>query len=276
MLLFRFFTSLHLSVVLFLLLVVDLLFGWYCLEGNTSFYQMMNRTGLVEWLLTFGRSDPFHTSWFVVLLVLLFFLAINTLCCTGEKLTRLAKNFHATLQRKSGRFTLSVHLMHLAMVVLLAGYLLSYIFGEVNSSVAVGDSGMTTVVPGTQLRLRVEKMEMIPYSGKGIPAFEGRRIDAEALLHISLKGYGEKVQKISMNRPVFFHGWSLFMQTFNPKSEGSMSKNIYIVLDVRRDPGIPLTFCGMTAFVLGVLGYLCFRPRKTGTNENSIPLHHKK
>lgn len=276
MLLFRFFTSLHLSVTLFLLLVVDLLFGWYCLEGNTSFYQMMNRTGLVEWLFTFGRSDPFHASWFAVLLVLLFFLAINTLCCTGEKLVRLAKNFRATLQRKSGRFTLSVHFMHLAMVVLLAGYLLSYIFGEVNSSVAVGDNGITTVVPGTKLWLRLEKMEVIPYSGKGIPAFEGRNIDAEALLSISLKGYGEKVQKISLNRPASFYGWSFFMQTFNPKSGGSMSKNRYVVLDVRRDPGILLTFCGMVAFVLGVFGYLCFRPRKTGMDENSTSLHHTK
>ncbi|PIE68475.1 MAG: hypothetical protein CSA21_07250 [Deltaproteobacteria bacterium] len=254
----RFCASLRLMVILLLLLTLDLVAGWYALGGNASFFEPLNQLGLWHWLFTYGYDNMALAAWFFVLLLLLVCLVINTLFCTVERLYRLAGVF----KNASGRrlwFRLSVHLMHLSLVLLLIGYFISYTAASICPGLVVGEQGKTPV-PGAGITLALEAMEMIPYNGGRLPAYERRYIDASAVLRIESTGRSES-RAIRINSPASFAGWSFFMRRFNPRSAGGMSAAKYIVVDARRDPGVIPAFWGMAAFMLGLLGYFITRPR---------------
>ncbi len=261
----RFFASLRLTVLLLLLLTLDLVAGWYALGGNASFFEPLNQLGLWHWLSTYGYDNMALAAWFFLLLLLLVCLVVNTLCCTIDRLYRLAGLF----RNASGRrllFRLSVHLMHLSLVLLLTGYFISYTGATIRPGLVVGEQGRTAV-PGTGITLALEAMEMIPYNGDRLPAYQRRYIDASAILRIESADRSES-REIGINRPASFAGWSFFMQRFNPRSAGGMSAAKYIVVDARRDPGAIPAFCGMAAFMLGLLGYVMLRPRSPLSREN--------
>ncbi len=253
----RFFASLRLTVILLLLLILDLLAGWYALGGNASFFEPLNQLGLWHWLSTYGHDNMALAAWFFMLLLLLACLVVNTLCCTVDRLYRLAGVF----RNASGRrllFRLSVHLMHLSLVLLLTGYFISYTGAKICPGLVVGEQGKTPV-PGAGITLALEAMETVPYNGR-LPAYQGRYVDASAVLRMESAGRSES-REIRINRPASFAGWSFFMQRFNPRSAGGMSAAKYIVVDARRDPGAMPAFWGMAAFMLGLLGYVAARPR---------------
>lgn len=257
---FGLFTSLRTAVVLFVLLTADLLIAWYCLVGNATFYEPMNQIGLWRWLTTFGRDEPALSAWFVIFALLLFLLVVNTLTCTCDRLSRLLTRLvHSApgLRERGVRFRLSIHLVHLAMVLIPGGYLLSYTMSTVHAGLVVVDGG-TTPVPGTDITLAVKKIELQAFTGK-CEAFAGRYVDATADLELR-SGDGGAVRKtVAMNSPVFFGGWSFFMQRFNPRSKKGMNATKYIVVDARRDPGVFLTFSGMVVCLVALCWYLPLR-----------------
>lgn len=256
---YQFFCSIKLTVTLLLLLVADLSLGYICLQGKVSLFQPMNEVGLSQWLLTYARSQPLDSAWFLLLLPLLSLLGINTLCCTGEKLYHLVRSQHTRLPANRLWLTLSIHLMHLAMILLLAGYLTSYTLSTIYPSITL-TPGLPLTVPGSSLQVELLEMQMIPYSRNRLIPFLGRNIDVNA--HLLFKDGKEQVHAtLAMNRPVHIHGFSFFLQRFNPTRAGGMSPSQYIIFDIRRDPGVLPTFIAMGAFLTGLFGYLFFRHR---------------
>lgn len=257
---YHFLGNIRLTIILLLLLVADLCIGYLCLYENVSLFQPMNEVGLKRWLTTYGLSQPLLSGWFFLLLPLLFFLVINTLICTGDKLYHL---FTSTLRQFSSNrlwLTLSIHLMHLAMVLLLVGYLTSYTLGTTYPGITV-TPGTPATVPNSRVKIELLKMQMVPYSSKRLDSFIGRNIDAQAHLVLS-NGNPKKSEILSMNKPVHFQGLSFFLQQFNPKQiGGGMNSAQYIVVDIRRDPGVIPTFTGMASFITGLFGYFFFRYR---------------
>lgn len=255
--LYRFFCSIKLTVVLLLVLVADLCLGYLSLQGNVELFQPLNEVGLRQWLLTYGRTKPLSSAWFFLLLPLLGLLVVNTLCCTGDKLYHL---FHSSAgKRSSNRFylVLSIHLMHLAIVVLLIGYLTSYTLSSIHPATTLMP-GVVVKVPDTTVTAELLDMQMIAYSGERLASFFGRNLNTRAQLLLS-DGKKKKTATISVNQPAHFQGFSFFLQRFNPTSATGMSSSKYIIVDIRRDPGVIPTFSGMAAFVTGLLGYLFFR-----------------
>jgi len=96
---------------------------------------------------------------------------------------------------------------------------------------------------------------MQPYTQNRIESFVGRYIDARNHL-ILQEGEEKKEAVLSMNSPVFFQGYSFFLQRFNPRKKGGMVASQYVVIDIRRDRGVKLTFAGMAAFILGLTAYI--------------------
>jgi cytochrome c biogenesis protein ResB len=253
--LYHFLTSIRLSVVLLLFLTADLCFGYICLHGNSSFFNPMNETGIVQWLITYGVNRPATSAWFFILLFLLFCLIINTLVCTFDKLYKLFTTFRARYANsKNFQLTLAIHLMHLAIVLLFVGYLISYTTSTIHHSITVvPDIQMN--IPGSTVSFKLTKMEMRPYTQNRMKSFVGHYIDAQT--HLLLRNGEKKKQAIlSMNNPVFFQGYSFFLQRFNPRKKGGMGASQYVVIDIRRDHGIELTFAGMAAFILGLTTYI--------------------
>lgn len=256
---YRFCCSIKLTVVLLLLVVADLCLGYLSLQGNAELFQPLNEVGLRQWILTYGRTQPLSSAWFFILLPLLGLLALNTLCCTGDKLYHLFRSGGG--RRFTNRFCLilSIHLMHLAMVTLLIGYLASYTLSSIYPAITLMP-GTTVTVPNTTVTAKLLDMQMIPYSGERLAPFIGRNLNTRAQLVIS-DGEKEKTATMSINRPAHFRGYSFYLQRFNPTSASGMSSAKYIIMDIRRDPGVLPTFTGMAAFVAGLLGYLFFRYR---------------
>ena len=254
---YRFFISLRLSVVLLILLTADLGLGYIFMQGNTLFYEPMNEVGLRRWLFTYGTADPQLSAWFFVLLFLLFLLVVNTLFCTFDKLYHLFNSGRIDFRKRSVRRKLSIHLMHVAMVLLLMGYLISYTTAEIHNSLIMR-VGETLEIPNSDIRLELVSMEFVPYRGDRNKGYIGRYIDVSAQLKIKREA-GEFTRKFSVNNPAGHGGYSFFLQSFNPRQKGGFNPIEYITIDIRRDPGARFTFMGMAAFILGFLGFVFFR-----------------
>ncbi len=256
---YRFLTSIRLSVVLLLLLTADLAIGYICLHYNASLFEPMNVIGLKEWLLTYGPADLSISAWFFFLLILLFCLVVNTLFCTYDKLHHLFSTLRTKSTTKRFWLTLFIHLMHLAIVCLFLGYFISYTMSTIDNSITL-TPGSQKISFGKNYTVSLHKMIMQPYPGHAIPGFKGRFIDTHAHLVFS-DNRCEKRVVLSMNNPVFFHGYSIFLQRFNPKRKNGMASSRYIVMDIRHDPGVNLTFFGMFLFIAGLVGYTILRGR---------------
>lgn len=244
--------SLNLTIALCLLLTLDLIWGYFCLERHTSLFVPLNDMGLMPWLATYGRHNLGQTGWFFLLLALLSLLAANTFVCTTTRMRQLLA------ARGSGRgfsllCKLAPHIMHYALIVILAGYLCSYLFTDVLTG--------RTLVPGTLLSLpgtsgQIELIAFEPeyYHGKRLSFMQDEVITARARLLLD-DGTTRREAMLSCTRPVRFQGYSLHLCNFSPKSLGGMKMKTRVDLYVRKDPGVGLYLTGMVLFSLGLLLY---------------------
>ena len=246
--------SIHLTVVLCLLLTADLAWGYICLNRHTSLFRPLNDIGLVTWLGTYGRHNVAQTAWFFVLLGLLGLLCVNTFVCTTERVLWLVKRRHRFGPRRM-LFKFAPHIMHYAMIVILAGYLCSYLFSQVLDTRTLVP-GKTMTLPGTQLQITFTGFDPEYYQGDRLPAFKNRVLHPNAGLLLS-DGQHRQSKTLSLNRPVRFNGYLIVLKSFSPKkSSGSMSRRQRISLSIRKDPGVRFYLAGVVLFTLGLLIYL--------------------
>ncbi len=243
---------------LLFLLSLDLVAGYLSLRSRTTIFEPMNQVGLWSWMTSYGEADLRHTAWFLVFLVLLGLLAVNTLACTWQRLSRLpGQGPGQDLYRR-----LAIHGMHIGVLLLLCGYLASYTLSTVSPSVIlVEEKAVTDPVSG--LRLRLEKLRLPRFGGQRLPSFAGRVIRPEGCLLVSNE-HGRRMARLGFNSPVRFRGWTIFLQRFAPTGRSGMDGPGYVVVDLRRDPGVLLSISGL-ALVLAAMtawSYLVLRTRR--------------
>lgn len=112
-------------VSLCFLLAADLGLGYLSLRENLEIFAPMSNVGLLEWIDTYGAANPRHAIWFFAMLALLGALSINTFVCTTERVFQILRQRHALTELP---FRLAPHLMHYAVLIILAGYCASYLF----------------------------------------------------------------------------------------------------------------------------------------------------
>jgi cytochrome c biogenesis protein ResB len=250
----RFFGSIHLTVVLCLLLTADLAWGYLCLDRHAPLFDPLNDVGLATWIATYGRADLARSSWLLVLMLLLAVLGANTFVCTTDRVVRLVRmRDRVPFRRLFFRF--APHVMHYAVIVILAGYLSSYLFARVlDTRVLVPGSALT--LPDTSGRVLFESSDPTYYPEGGIPALEGRVLRPMARLHLT-DGSKEKIETLNYNRPIRFKGYGIFLEDYYPrKKSGGMSDSIRINLSIRKDPGVRFYFSGIVLFTAGLAMYL--------------------
>ena len=246
-------SSIHLTISLCLLLVVDLIWGYFCLHRRTSLFVPLNDIGLVPWIRTYGSHDLPHTIWFFFLLALLALLAFNTFACTTGRV------FHLVRARETGDrfrllFKLSPHIMHYSLLVILVGYLCSYLFSQVLTSCTLVP-GTYLSLPGTSGQVKFLAFEPTYYQGQRLDFWVGEVITAKARLQLD-DGISQRETIISYTSPVRFMGYSLHLIDFAPKNLVGMNRKTRIDLQVRKDPGIALYLTGMLVFSLGLIIYV--------------------
>jgi hypothetical protein len=250
----RFLGSIHLTVALCLLLTADLAWGYLCLNRRAPLFEPLNDVGLATWITTYGRSDLTQTAWLLILMVLLTGLGANTFVCTTDRVARLIRmRDRVPFRRLFFRF--APHVMHYAVIVILAGYLSSYLFARVlDTRVLVPGSSLE--LPDTRGRVLFESSNPTYYPEGGIPALEGRVLRPRARLRLT-DGNEEKIAVLNYNCPVRFKGYGIFLKDYYPrKKSGGMSDSIRINLSIRKDPGVRFYFSGIVLFTAGLAMYL--------------------
>ena len=248
--------SINLTIILCLLLALDLTYGYICLNRNAHIFTPINDLGLTDWIKTYGQYNLNHTMWLFILIILLTVLCINSFACTTDRLIRLFKS-SGSLSGLRFILGLSPHIMHYAMIIILAGYLISYIFSTVlDTRVLIPGSSMT--IPGTEIKLTFDSMSPEYYEGS-IPSFEDRILKPNAKLFIT-EGNLSLDRLLNYNRPIMYKGYSIFLKSFRPNSKSSgMSSTQRIDLNIRTDPGVRFYMAGILLFVTGLLMYMADR-----------------
>lgn len=250
------FGSIHLTVALCLLLAADLAWGYICLDRHTNLFAPLNEIGLVAWARTYGLRDPVHTTWFFILLCLLALLCINTFVCTTDKVARLlARRKYFKPQRLFFKF--APHVMHYALIVILAGYLSSYLFAQVlDTRTLILDKPIS--LAGTDGRIIFTGFNPVYYQGERLPAYKDRVLRPRPRLRLTDAEH-TRTAVLNCSVPVHFKGYTFFLKDFAPKKKGGMGLRTRIDLSIRKDPGVRLYLAGIVLFTLGLAMYLAER-----------------
>lgn len=264
----RFFGSMNLTVSLCLLLMADLGYGYLCMRRHTGVFSPMNDIGLWSWLGTYGTSKPAVTAWFFLLMVLLTLLGINTFVCTTERLLVLGR---ARKNMPSLRFAvmLAPHGMHYAAILMLSGYLCSYLLSDV-VPVKTLLPGRPAVIHELGLTLTMEQLDLDYFTGRRMPFFQGYAMDARAVLLVS-DGSRRWRETLGINRPVRIGARGIFLTDFSPRKKNGGMKwaSDRVDVTIRRDYGVYFYLAGMLLFfaglVLYVYGIVYFKLLKKGT-----------
>ena len=245
--------SIHLTVALCLLLILDLCWGYACLRRHAGLFSPLNDLGLHAWAVTYGRHNLAQTAWFFVLLALLALFAVNTFVCTTDRVAKLLGN-RKRFSPTALAFRLAPHVMHYALLMILVGYLASYLFAEVLPGRTLVP-GATMELPGGAGEVTLTEVRPLHYEGKRLDFFTGRVIRPEAHL-LFTRGDLRKTAILTDIRPAGFGGWRLFMRNFAPKKRGGMGMRVRVDLTVRKDPGVVFYLAGMVLFTAGLALYV--------------------
>ena len=267
--------SIHLTVILCLLLTIDLAIGYICLNRRTILFAPLNDIGLASWAQTYGKYNLVHTMWFFVLLGLLTLLCVNTFVCTTDRVVSLINRCrHFSLRRLLFKF--APHIMHYAMIVILSGYLCSYLFAQVLVTRTL-IPGVPFNLPGTNARITLVELDPLYYEGDRLPAYEERVLQPRAKLSI-IDGNRQQSALLTFNRPLRCNGYSMFLKDFNPKrKDGGMNRKVSIDLTVRKDPGVKLYLAGIVLFTVGLGMYLaeCMLFRKVTSKPVMVAVNNE-
>jgi len=243
--------SINLTIVLCIVLTMDLIWGYFCLERKTPIFTPLNDMGLWAWSKTYGLYNLQHTGWFFLLLVLLTAFSLNTFVCTTNRVQQLFAS-----RRGGGQWLgkLAPHVMHYALIVILLGYLCSYLFTDVLTGRTLVP-GSSLSLPGTGGTVSLLAYEPDYYHGKRLAFLDDAVITARFRLLLD-DGSSQREAVLSCTRPVRFQGYSLHLKNFAPKKKGGMNRKTRVDLSIRKDPGVGIYLVGMGLFSLGLLLYL--------------------
>ncbi len=224
---FELFNSLRTAVWLLVGLIVFLLAGSLIMPARPDRYGAMNSQLLFEWLAAEWRN-PVH-FWFLMVLVLLALVTLNTLVCSVDSVLR-------RLTRREFLLRISPQLMHVGFLLILLAHLLSSGWGF--KAEGVLPKGASGVLPtGQRVTLRTLDMD---FYASGMP----RSWWAD----VELTGAdGERASgRIGPNRPLFHKGVGVYLK--NPTMvRNAPAAQIYVAAD----PGALWALAGALVFTLG-------------------------
>jgi hypothetical protein len=188
--------------------------------------EAINHLPLLDWL----RIFPFSATWWLwITIILLVFLAINTVLCSVDSLrTRWGK----------ARFylILAPHLMHAGFLLIVLAHLASAVAG-VSKQAPVPEGGGITFPDGT--RLQVSRVDAT-IGPMGFPLdFRGE------IRHQTAEGTA--VRGISPNNPYFYKGFGVYLK------DVVVAEQRGALLEIHREPGAGLALAGAIFFLAGNL-----------------------
>ncbi|MBN2751218.1 MAG: hypothetical protein JXQ84_00765 [Rhodospirillaceae bacterium] len=249
--------SIHLTVVVCFLLTLDLAIGYLSLRANLGIFVPLGDVGLFSWLQTYGVHNWHATAWFFALLVLLTVLSLNTFVCTTDRLVHIVKSGRG---RAGWRVKLAPHVMHYAVLLILAGYVCSYVLSSSLPGRALRPGESLDLPDGAGVVTFVDFAPEI-YHGNRLEGFDGYVLAANAQLVLTSGGVRREAV-LNFNSPVYWGGYGLFMNDFAPRKGRGGMKQTFIRMTIRRDPSSLVYLAGLALFVLGMGLYVFDRGMK--------------
>lgn len=157
----RFFSSVTLTVVLAILIVIDSIWGSLIVKDNLETYRYIDQIILLPWLLKEGTRDFQITLWMFILIGLVFLFAVNTFICTVDKIYSILKN-------KLPVRSFFPHIVHIGFLIALFGHLIGSLYGFRNPAIPVMKGEMTAVPQKKNISIRFDNMD-VKLSKTGMP-----------------------------------------------------------------------------------------------------------
>lgn len=228
----RFFSLLEVCVVSLLALCIIMIAGSFFLKGDYA--AAINVMPLMLWL----RSVPISVSWWLwLVVVVLFFLVVNTLVCSTDVVTsRLGKVSILNL--------LAPQLIHAGFVLIVVAHLLGAT-GSYFEQITVFEGSVIRLPTGHRLGIGSLTALVTP---QGIPV----GFSAELVTDL------EKITRrttISPNNPWFASGYGVYLKQVDtyPYKHG--------LLEIHHDPGVGAALGGAILFTVGNILILWKRSR---------------
>ena len=234
---------------LLLLISLNLGLGSYYLKVNFAFFNPLNHMLLQDWSREFGLRQPALTWWLSALLVLLFFLGVNTLVCALKRLISLWPLLKQTGFR-SFSIRISPSLIHLCFMIILSGHLVSLIIG---SNQIIPASPGTRTVLSPQLQVEVLSQSLEKY--REPEAIRGRLRQISLDLNL-ISAQGSETRPLRFLEPVTWQGFTFHLdmaRSNNPRPE--------LKIIIKEDPGRQFIFWGFAFLIVFMLWY--FPQRKS-------------
>lgn len=151
-------------------------------------------------------------------------------------------------------------LCHLGVVLILVGALARFVWGEkyqVTIPVTAHHRAFNLRMPdgtarplGFGLSVTDFRVEFYDTEDRQTPKYY------EAMLDFVLPDDTIKQVLLAVNRPVFQGGWWFHLESYDARAQR------YVILGVKRDPGLPAALGGIWTVLIGTAG-LCFRKRES-------------
>ena len=237
MALWRFLTSLKTCAWLGLAFCVAGAVGSVAMGRYPELFADMDAQVFAGWFSRKGFADPVPTLWLYGLLAATGLLALNTACCTAERLVRIFRGTF-TLRR------LLPHVMHLAFLGVVLSHLVSAVYSDRIPGVAVPEGGFAPV-GGTGWVIRLDRFDAV-MAPEGYP----RDFFATVTLFRETTPVGHGV--VRTNEPLFHGGYGIYIKNFGTTPWGAP----YAVFDANRDPGATAILAASLLFTAANLLYL--------------------
>ena len=240
--------SINLTVALCFLLTLDLAFAYFTLEKNLPVFSPLSDVGLIKWAATYGLYNLKATAWFFVMMLLLTLLGVNTFICTTDRMLPLLNKE----SRRPGWFIrLGPHVMHYAVLIILSGYLFSYVFSVSLPGRAL-KPGVTMTMPGGTGTVTFLGYEPVYYRGDRLDFFTNYILDPNAMLELRDVEGRTSVSSLAFNRPVSFQGFKIYLNDFYPRKDRTGMGFNHIKLTLRRDRSSAIYLAGLALFLAGL------------------------
>jgi hypothetical protein len=228
---------------LLLLISVNLGIGSYYLKFNYSLFNPLNHLLIQDWVQRMGRQNLGQAWWLVPLLVLLFFLGVNTLVCALKRLIQLWP-FRHQIGLKAFSLRVSPSFIHLCFLGILGGHLISLIVGF--NGVIPANPGSATDLPGGG-KAQVLRGDCQRYFNPG--PLQGKIQQCSALLLIETAGRSE-FRELRIMEPVSLDG-----TTFHLDLARGAKPNPELKIIIKVDPGRRFIFWGFAVLIAFMLWY---------------------
>ncbi|MBI5894171.1 MAG: cytochrome c biogenesis protein ResB [Deltaproteobacteria bacterium] len=206
----RFFSSVTLTVILAILIVIDSIWGSLIVKNNPEIYRGIDQIILLPWLFKYGIKNLQMTLWIFILISLIFLFAINVFVCTVDKLYSILKN-------KLPIRTFFPHIVHIGFLIALFGHLVGSLYGFRNPVIPVMKGEVVSILQQKNISIRFDDMD-VKLSKTGMPT--------ELKIMATLFENGKEIlmDNIQINRPLLYKGIAFYYADHSETPAGIVLK----------------------------------------------------